>query len=39
MNEKESQIKVIDQEMVLIRDYVKEMVTYFKQSQFFLSVA
>ena len=39
MREKEAQITQIDAQMLLIRDYVKEMVAFFKQSQFFLSVA
>lgn len=36
---KESQIKDIENQMTVIRDYVKEMVDVFKKSQFFLSVA
>lgn len=39
MNEKESQIKEIETQMSSIRDYVFNMVSLFKQSQFFLSVA
>eukprot|EP00347_Sterkiella_histriomuscorum_P022526 403338159 len=38
-NIKESQIQDIEGQMGTIRDYVKQMVDMFKQSQFFLSVA
>ena len=39
MNEKESQISAIEQQMAAIKDSVAEMVSIFKKSQFFLSVA
>ena len=39
MNEKEQQIRSVEEQMAQIKDHVSTMVSLFKQSQFFLSVA